>query len=350
MKHYNIPIFINHVGCPNSCVFCNQKKINGIETDTSPEDVLNIIEEYLEYLPKNSEIEVAFFGGTFTGLSYELQRKYLEVVKPFIEKKTINGIRLSTRPDYIDEIIVNQLKTYGVTTIELGVQSLNQKVLDLTERNYKVEQVEKAIKIIKQYQIKVGIQLMLGLPGANFDLDYETAIKTMKLKPDMARIYPALVLSGTKMEEMFYKKLYQPYKLEEAIEIGVKIYSLLEFNNINIIRVGLQPSEDLRQEGVIIAGPFHPAFRELLEGEIYFKFLKNILTNIEQKKNLNDKKLNILTHEKNISKIIGNKAINRERFKGELIIKQDNTLDLDTVIVNGLEYKRKEILGRVLNL
>lgn len=340
MKHYNIPIFINHVGCPNSCVFCSQNKINGVETDITPNEVRTIIEEYLEYLPLNSIKEVAFFGGTFTGISFGLQKEYLEVVKPFIESGVINGIRLSTRPDCIDDKILIQLKKYGVTAIELGVQSLNQKVLDLTERNYPVIAVEKAAKLIKEYKIQLGIQLMIGLPGSTPELDYESAKKTVELAPDMARIYPTLVLTGTKLQEMYEKGEYKDLTLEAAVENTVKIYSLLEINDIKIIRVGLQPSEDLRKEGTIIAGPFHPAFRELVEGELFYKFLREI-EKIE-------KKLEVFANEKNISKIIGIKGINKEKLKN-LSIKIDKNLNLETFIINGKTYKRKEILKRILN-
>lgn len=337
MRHYNIPIFINHIGCPNSCVFCSQEKINGIETDITPKEVKNIIKEYLEYLPEEGYKEVAFFGGTFTGISFELQKEYLEVVKPFIEAKKINGIRLSTRPDSITQKILDQLKQYGVTVIELGVQSLNQKVLDLTERNYLIEEVEKAVELIKKNRIKLGVQLMLGLPGSNAEIEYETAKKTIKLKPDMVRIYPTLVLKGTKMEEMYKNGEYIPLTLEESVEIGKKIYSMIENENIEIIRVGLQPSEDLRSEGTIIAGPFHPAFRELLEGEIYYEFLKKI----------NDKKsgsLDVFANEKNISKIIGINGVNKNRLK-EIKIKIDKKLSLNEFLVNGKLYTRKDVLN-----
>lgn len=343
MRHYNIPIFINHIGCPNSCVFCNQKKINGVETDTTPEDVLKTIEEYLEFLPKNGEIEVAFFGGTFTGLSFNLQKEYLEVVQPFIQNQKVSGIRISTRPDCIDDAILQQLKDYNVKVIELGVQSLNQKVLDLTARNYKVDVVYKSIELIKKYNINLGIQIMLGLPGATFDTDYETAKKVVELKPDMVRIYPSLVLSGTKMEEMFLNKEYKPYTVEEAVKVGVKIYSLIEFNDIKIIRVGLQPSEDLREEGVILDGPFHPAFRDLLEGEIYSLFFEYLLKNKELK-------LDVEANEKNISKILGNKGVNKQKYKNILNIKINNSLSLDTISVNSIKYTRKDILSKVIGL
>ncbi|MGL4254434.1 MAG: elongator complex protein 3 [Fusobacteriaceae bacterium] len=338
MKHYNIPIFINHVGCPNSCVFCSQQKINGVETDITPDEVKEIIDEYLVYLPENAQIEVAFFGGTFTGISFELQKKYLKIVKPYIDSGRVQGIRLSTRPDCIDDKILSQLKENGVKVIELGVQSLDQKVLDLTERNYPVSAVEEAVNKIKAYGIQIGIQLMIGLPGSDCYKDYHTAEKALEMKPDMIRIYPSLVLKGTEMENMYREGRYFPLTLESAIEITKKIYALFIVNDVNIIRVGLQPSDDLREEGVIVAGPFHPAFRELVEGEIYYDFFKEIL---EKEENLE-----IICNEKNRSKIIGNKGKNRDRLHGKLNLKIESRIDENRISINGKIYTKNEIFRR----
>lgn len=336
MKHYNIPIFISHFGCPNSCVFCNQKKINGRETDVTMEDLRNTIEMYLETLPKNSKKEVAFFGGTFTGISMGLQKEYLETAYEYIKKGEIDGIRLSTRPDCINYEIVEQLKKYGVTTVELGVQSLDEEVLIATERYYPVRVVEEACKILKEYGIKLGIQLMVGLPKSTFDSDYETAKKVLEMKPDMVRIYPTLVIKNTKMEQMFYQKEYIPLSLEEAIERTKKIMALLESNGINIIRVGLQPSEDLREDGVVLGGPFHPAFRELVETEIYHNFFKKIIEK--------EKELNIIANEKSISKLVGIKKANKLRLKEYFNIKIDNSIEQENLIVNGKKYSRLDVL------
>lgn len=336
MKHYNIPIFISHFGCPNSCVFCNQKKINGRETDVTMEDLKNTIEMYLETLPKNSKKEVAFFGGTFTGISMKLQEEYLKTAYEYIKRGDITGIRLSTRPDCINDEIVTQLKKYGVTSVELGVQSLDEKVLLATERYYPVSIVEKACKIIKKYGIELGIQLMIGLPQSTDESDYETAVKALNMKPDIVRIYPTLVIKNTKMERMFLDGEYLPLTLEGAIERTRKIYSLLESNNINIIRVGLQPSDDLREDGVVLSGPFHPAFRELVETEIYYDFLKKIV--------IEEKKLEIIANEKDISKIVGIKKANRVRLKEYFDIKIDNLIERNNIVVNGKKYSRLDIL------
>lgn len=343
MKHYNIPIFINHIGCPNNCVFCSQVKINGKESDTTPFEVLEIIEKHLEYLPENATIEVAFFGGTFTGLSMTLQEEFLKVVAPFIKSGRVKGVRVSTRPDCINEEILEQLKKYGVTTIELGVQSLNQKVLDLTERNYKVEVVESSSKLIKDYDFQLGIQVMLGLPGAGKVEDLETAKKVVELKPHIARIYPSLVLSGTEMENMYKRGEYTPYTLEEAVEVGVEVYALFEINGIKIVRVGLQPSEDLREEGVIVAGPFHPAFRDLLEGEIFKRFIEIKLQELD-----GTLPLEVESHEKNISKIMGNKGINKKRFGKKINVYINNNISQEEFLFNGEKILRGEILKNIL--
>ncbi|WP_308007845.1 radical SAM protein [uncultured Fusobacterium sp.] len=341
MKHYNIPIFISHFGCPNACVFCNQKKINGRETDVTMEDLKEIIETYLETLPKNSKKEVAFFGGTFTGISFDLQRQYLETVHKYIKEGLIDGIRLSTRPDCINKEILEQLKKYGVTSVELGVQSLDEKVLKATARYYPVETVAKACSLLKKYNIELGIQLMIGLPESTFESDFLTAKRALKMNPDAARIYPTLVIKGTKMEEMFKNGEYEALSIEEAIERTRKIYSLLEINGVNVIRVGLQPSEDLREEGVVLGGPFHPAFRELVETEIYYKFFSLIVKK--------EKRLDIRANERNISKLVGIKKANRMRLKEYFNIKIDNGIGKDEVVVNDRIYSRLDILGKEIN-
>lgn len=337
MKHYNIPVFISHFGCPNSCVFCNQRKINGRETDVSCEDLKNIIEEYLKTLPENSKKEVAFFGGTFTGISMKLQEEYLKIVQPYIQEGKVQGIRLSTRPDYINREIMELLKKYGVTTIELGVQSLDPEVLKKSKRWYEIEKVYDASKLIKEYGIELGIQVMIGLPGSSFESDIETAKKVVEIGPDIARIYPTLVIKETEMAEMYLKGEYHPISMEEAVRRTKEIYSLFELAEINVVRVGLQPSDDLREEGNVLAGPFHSAFRELVEGEIYYSFLNEIKNR--------EKNLKVEANEKNISKIIGIKRINKEKLGKEFELSINRDLDTSEVKVNGKVYTRRDVLA-----
>ena len=339
MKHYNIPIFISHFGCPNACVFCNQVKINGRETDVTIEDLKNIIDEYLKILPKDSYKEVAFFGGTFTGISLGKQKEYLEGVKEYLDKGLVQGIRLSTRPDYINREVLDQLKKYNVTTIELGVQSLDEDVLRKSARYYPIEVVYEASKLIKSYGIDLGIQLMPGLPGSTFETDFETAKKVVEIMPQNARVYPTLIIKDTEMERMYQRGEYEVFTLDEAIKRCRKIISLLEINGINIIRVGLQPSDDLRNGGVAVEGAFHPAFRELVDGEIYFDFLKKIKER--------DGKLDITLNERLVSRVVGLKRKNLKRL-GEINFTINNEISISKIIVNEVEYSRKEILEREL--
>lgn len=337
MKHYNIPIFISHFGCPNDCVFCNQRKINGMETDVTAEDVKNTIETYLKTLPKKSKKEVAFFGGTFTGISLNLQREYLSVVKEYIDRGLVDGVRLSTRPDYIDEKIVKMLLEYGVTVIELGVQSLDEEVLKKTHRFYKVDKVYEASNIIKRAGIDLGIQLMLGLPGSTKESDLESAKKVLEIRPELARIYPTLVIKDTDLAKQYKEREYIPLTIEEAVDRCKEIYSLFELNNINVIRVGLQATDDLSDKENVLGGPYHPAFRELVEGEIYFDFIKSHLKE-------GSLEINIQCNEKDVSKIVGINKKNKERFGKNFSVKIDNLLVKGAIKLNDVFYTREEIL------
>lgn len=333
MKHYNIPIFISHFGCPNSCVFCNQKKINGVETDITVQDIKNIIDSHLKTLPKISNKEVAFFGGTFTGIDENLQEIYLQTVYEYIKNGEIDGIRLSTRPDYITPPILDRLVKYGVKTVELGVQSLDDNVLIITQRFYTYDTVKKACELIKKYNLRLGIQLMVGLPQATFDSDINSTRKAIKFQPNDVRIYPTLVITNTEMLEMYKRGEYQPLSIDESVKRVLKMYAMLELSDINIIRVGLQPSTDLEKH--TIAGPYHSAFRELIESEIYYNFLKDF------------EELEIQSCEKNISRIVGLGGRNKKRLG--LKIKINKNLNFDEIMVNKKIYSRKAVLEKVLN-
>lgn len=342
MKHYNIPIFIAHFGCPNQCVFCNQNKITGMETNIQPEEVKGIIEEYLYTLPSIGDKEVAFFGGTFTAISIPLQKNFLSVAKEFIDRGLVKGIRLSTRPDNMNESIVRMLKQYGVTTVELGVQSLDDKVLKLSERGYEKEEVERAVKLLKEFQIKVGIQIMPGLPGSSFESDLRTAESVRIMKPDLVRIYPTLVINDTKLEKMYKAREFSPLSLEEAVKLSSLIIAKLELSSINIIRVGLQPSDDIREEGVIVAGPFHSAFRELCESYIYKVFFEEHLKKSE--------KILVEVSDKDVSRVCGISSSNRKYFGDKLEIKVDKSIEKNIFYLNNNKYNRENLLKNILRV
>lgn len=278
IKHFNIPVFIPELACPFQCVYCNQRKISGQYKTPSTDDVKVIIEEHLATIPsEGSRIELAFFGGNFTGIPEEEQISYLEVVQPYIEARRISGIRLSTRPDYINEDILLMLKKYHVQTIELGAQSLDDEVLQLSRRGHTREDVEKASAMINQYGFRLGLQMMIGLPGDTFERSFRTAKKIIDLGAMDTRIYPCLVIKGTKLEEWYKKGEYKPLKLETAVKWSGEIFKLFESANVNIIRLGLHPSEGLLSGEELIAGPFHQSFRELVLTQLWCQQLQPLI-------------------------------------------------------------------------
>ena len=268
-KHYIIPIFVPHFGCPHDCVFCNQKKITGLSTNVTPEDVEVIILQHLEYFKKDAFIEVAFYGGSFTAIDIEIQSRLLEVPYKFKKEGLIDEIRLSTRPDTINIEVLANLKKYGVNTIELGVQSMDEDVLIASERGHTIEDVYVSSEMIKDFGFNLGLQMMIGLPKDNLRSDLETCLEFIKLKPDCVRIYPTLVIKDTFLEKQYKCGNYKPLELVEAVDISTLLLMLFYLNDINVIRVGLQPTENIQLGKDVVVGPFHPAFRQLVESNIF---------------------------------------------------------------------------------
>lgn len=307
-NHYIIPIFISHQGCPHQCVFCNQDRIAKVVNEVTAIDVEKTINEYLESIKnKKATIEVSFFGGTFTAINVNKQKELLTVARDYKEKGLINKIRLSTRPDAINNYILDYLKEYKVDIIELGVQSLDTEILRLSGRGHSDLDVEKASKLIKEYKITLGHQIMPGLPGDTFEKDIETVKKSIKMKPDLCRIYPALVIKDTPMEDMYKDGRYKPYSLEDAVYISKEMYKLYKEENIQIIRMGLQPTESITWGEDIVDGPFHPSFRELVEGSL---ICENIQKSIEK-----DDNVILEINYKDLSKLYANKKTYFNKLK-----------------------------------
>lgn len=269
IRHYNIPIFIPHLGCPFQCIFCDQNKIASQQDVPDKIQTIKIVEQYLQTMPDDAEVEIAFFGGNFTALPEPMLTEYLEAVNPYLKSGRVSGVRISTRPDCIDENILVLLKTWGVKTIELGVQSLSDKVLKASARGYKAEDVFKASRLIKENDFKLGLQLMIGLPGDSSAIARETTARAIALQPDMVRIYPTVVIAGTPLETMLHQGQYNALTLPEAVTMAKDMFLLFQQHGIEVIRMGLQPSEDLRSSGTIVAGPFHSSFGELVEQEVF---------------------------------------------------------------------------------
>lgn len=276
-KHYNIPIFVPELACPHQCVFCNQRKITGRIEQPTEEQVVETIETYLSTIDySNSEVEIAFFGGNFTGIPIDDQIKYLKVVSPYMEKGIVQGLRCSTRPDYIDEERIELLKRYGMKTIELGAQSFDKEVLIKSGRGHKAEAVEYASKIIKDSGISLGLQMMIGLPGDSKTKSLESARRIIELGADNTRIYPTVVIKGTKLEELYERGEYKPLTMEEAVAQSKDLVLLFEEANVTVLRVGLHPSEGLLSGDELVAGPFHQSFKEFVLSEIWReKFAKH---------------------------------------------------------------------------
>lgn len=337
-KYYIIPIFISHQGCPHQCVFCNQDRIAGACEEVTAKDVIATIDSYLSTIEhKGATIEVSFFGGTFTAIPIEKQKELLAVTKMYKEKGLIQNVRLSTRPDAISLFILDYLKKYKVDIIELGVQSLNDDVLRLSGRGHTAQDVEIASKLIKEAGFVLGHQIMPGLPGDSYEIDMETTKRSIDMNPDICRIYPALVIKDTPMEMMYNRGEYIPYTLEEAVEVSKHMLQLYKINKIKVIRVGLQPTDSINLGKDIIAGPFHPAFRELVESSLICGALK--------KKVSADKDIILELNKRDISKLFANKKQYFNEFllarSGKVYVKTNNKVKSGKVSLTVIE-KREE--------
>jgi len=309
-KHINIPIFIPHLACPNDCVFCNQKRIAATEKAPTPNEVHTIISEAIKTLSLSGEqCEIAFFGGSFTGIDKELMKQYLDVASDFGEY--VSGIRFSTRPDYITPEVMRILSNYPIKTIELGMQSMNDLVLEKCNRGHNSSSCVNAVKLIKEAGYNVILQMMTGLPGDTMQGCIETANEAIRLEPDGVRIYPCIVVKGTKLEEMYYNGQYVPMPLEDSVELCAKLLLLYEANNIPVIRLGLF-SEQSFTDNAIVAGPYHPSFRELCESKIYLDLISKYI-----EKNSLKGDLIIHVSKGNLSMAIGQHKSNIECLKNK---------------------------------
>lgn len=288
-KHAIIPIFIPHLGCPCQCVFCNQQKITARTKAVSTDEVRETVERYLSTLADldPSEIEIAFYGGSFTAIPIDAQTAYLEVANEYIDQGRVSSLHISTRPDCIDEEILENLKRYNVSTIELGVQSFSDEVLRLSKRGHDSDTAREAARLVKERGFKLGIQLMIGLPGDNLESCIYSARETVALSPELARLYPTLVIDGTELYDMYEDGSYEALSKEEALLRTKEMYTILHKAGINIMRVGLKSTDIIGGSDLsaINGGTYHPAFRQLVEGEIAYEMLKEQLDALTKKIN-----------------------------------------------------------------
>jgi len=304
-KYVNIPIFIPEYACPFQCVFCNQKKITNKSAIPSKEEIISIIDQHLSSIDlKKTEVKLAYFGGSFTGIPIEEQIELLKIPQKYIESGKISGIRISTRPDYINQEILNLLKEFNVVNIELGAQSLDDEVLKKAGRGHSAQDVEEASKLIKRNGFQLGLQMMTGLPGDNIEKALQTAKKIIELKADETRIYPTIVIKDTALHKHYESEKYKPQTLEEAVKISAKLYTLFKVNDVKILRIGLYAGENLSFDKDYIAGPIHQAFKEMVLSEVWREKFE-----IEASKTKNISK--ILINPSDLNHAIGYKSSNK---------------------------------------
>lgn len=309
MKHINIALFVVHKGCPHLCSFCNQRSISGSQKDVTAEDVHSAAQTAIKSLSEAeaSGGEIAFFGGSFTMVERDYMLSLLEAAYFYVEKGIFKGIRISTRPDGIDDEICRILKKYGVTAVEIGAQSLDNRVLKMNERGHSAEQVENAVIMLKKYGFETGLQMMTGLYGSEDEDSIETAKKIISLKPETVRIYPTVVIKGTRLCELMEKGVFVPKGVDETVRLCARLILMFENAGIKVIRVGLHSGGGV-EEGYA-GGAYHPALRELCEGEIYFNNAK------EKLEKLPGGSYALTVAEGEISKMTGQKKTNIFRLR-----------------------------------
>lgn len=300
-----------HNGCPNQCSFCNQKNITGQAVQPSVESVRETLEAAKNKIDfKQTKAEIAFFGGSFTAIDGNYVVELLNEASRFLGKGSFEGIRISTRPDAIDDEIIDILRAYGVKTVELGAQSMCDSVLSANKRGHTREDVIFSSKKIKAAGFKLGLQMMTGLYMSNENLDIKTAEEFIKLKPDMVRIYPTVVMKGTELETLYNSGVYEPAEFESTVELCSFLLDLFERkNNIPVIRLGLHDSESLRKN--MVSGVFHPAFREICESNLIFHEILAQIKKLEMKSG----NITVKINSRDISKAVGQKRVNLKKFK-----------------------------------
>ena len=280
MRPLVVPFFISHLGCPHRCVFCDQQKIAGAAgLLPTPIEMREKIAQYAQSSP-GREVEVAFYGGTFTALPKADQELLLGALQPLLASGSIASLRLSTRPDAVDPETARFLKQMGVGTVELGVQSMDEEVLRLSGRGHSAADAERAVRALKLAGLAVGVQLMPGLPGDSPERSLASLERVLSLQPSFLRIYPTLVISGTELAARYLAGSYLPQSLAQAVSLGKRMLLAARRAAVPVIRIGLQPTAELESPGVLLAGPYHPAFGQLVESELCFDLMSAMLAKL----------------------------------------------------------------------
>lgn len=324
-----IPVFIPHEGCPHCCVFCNQRRISGFtERPVNGEDVQTTVHTWLDRkgLDKR-KVQVAFYGGSFTGLPQMRQQELLGAVAPFLEQGRVQSLRLSTRPDYIDQERVELLGRYQVSTVELGVQSMNDRVLALAKRGHSAADVAQAVPVLRQAGMEIGIQLLLGLSGDTRTTLRQTVEQVIALQPDFVRIYPLLVVQHSELAEQYKRGEYTPLTLDKAVVLAAWMKQRFDQTGIRVVRMGLQAGLEL--ESSLLAGPWHPAFGEMVASRLMLRQTRKLLSQV-----LSEKTIHLSINERDQSVFRGMKSSNVKRLQ-QLGLWQRIVLNTDPALPRG---------------
>lgn len=337
-----IPVFLPHAGCPYQCIFCNQYAITGIKkTNFTTRNLCSQIEAFLDNNSgQRRPVQIAFYGGNFLGINEEYIRPLLAEAARFVEDGVAHSIRFSTRPDTINRKSLDMIKDFPVSTIELGAQSLNDQVLAISRRGHTSMDTEKAVHLLKDHGYEIGIQIMVGLPGDDREKLMKTAQGVTELKPDVVRIYPTVVLTGSPLAKWYQTGKYAPLSLEEGVTLVKHLYLLFKKKNIRVIRMGLQASEEFIEDSSILAGPYHPAFGHLVHSEIFLDHAISALESTE----VHDKGIIIRVHPKNISKMRGLKNENIRKLQARFRVKSVDIIPDATIAADGLVLKNNKKL------
>lgn len=326
-RHYNIPIFIPEAACPHRCIFCNQYLITEKLKQPTVQEVVSIVENYLFTIPNSKDcaenIEIAFFGGSFTGLPLSLIESYMKAVQPFIAEKRVKSIRCSTRPDYINAEICDLLNFYHVEMVELGAQSFDNEVLINSGRGHTVEDIENAVAVLKSKKIPFGLQMMTGLPGDTPEKSLKTAQEIIRLGASNTRIYPCLVIKNTLLEQHYKSGKFQPQTLDDAVNLSAQLVLLFEKAKVTVLRVGLHRSEGFDDGTTLISGPYHHQFKHLVEDKIWRDLFEKAILDFKKPT------LSVTVPAGKLGFAIGYKMKNRNWLKqyfSEVRFFEDNTL------------------------
>ncbi|MBP3495436.1 MAG: radical SAM protein [Clostridia bacterium] len=337
MRHINIPIFIPHLGCPNQCIFCNQRLISG-SYDFIESDVDKQILEVIKTISPKDECEIAFFGGSFTGIDRALMIRLLDKAQSYVDSGRVSSIRMSTRPDYIDKEIIKILKKYTISCVELGIQSMNDDILKLLKRGHSVKDTLNATRLLNKAKIKFIGQMMIGLPGASLEDETHCAKEICRMGAVGSRIYPTIVFKNTELEKMTKNNEYIPLNLDDAIDRSATALKIFVENNVKCIRIGLCDSENLHSESSYVAGPNNASIGEMVKSKLFYTFISEKI----QKSHIKGKGLIIECAKGLVSQVVGNKKRNIIELKDKFGIDFIKVIENDRLFSYEIEIREME--------